>query len=97
VQNIVANRTTLPVLSNILLRADENRLELTATDLDVAISCTVEANVSKKGATTVPAKTFFWHLPRTFRPGNRIGSGREKHLFHPFRRILLPDQWHERG
>jgi len=59
VQNIVANRTTLPVLSNILLRADENRLELTATDLDVAISCTVEANVSKKGATTVPAKRFF--------------------------------------
>ena len=56
VQNIVSTRTTLPILSNILLRADGNRLELTATDLDVTISCAVEAAVQKPGATTLPVK-----------------------------------------
>jgi DNA polymerase-3 subunit beta len=59
VQNIVASRTTLPVLSNVLLRAEENRLELTATDLDVTISCVVEAKVTKSGAATVPVKRLF--------------------------------------
>ena len=59
VQNIVSNRTTLPILSNVLLRDEDNRLEFTATDLDVAISCSVEGTVKKKGATTVPVKRLF--------------------------------------
>jgi DNA polymerase-3 subunit beta len=56
VQNIVGTRTTLPALSNVLLGAGENGLDLTATDLDVTISARVEAAVEKWGATTVPAK-----------------------------------------
>jgi DNA polymerase-3 subunit beta len=59
VQNVVSTRTTLPILSNVLLRAENNRLVLTATDLDVTISCTVEATVKKEGATTIPVKKFF--------------------------------------
>ena len=59
VQNIVSTRTTLPILSNVLLRADDNRLDFTATDLDVTISCSVEGSVKKKGATTVPVKKLF--------------------------------------
>jgi len=59
VQNVVSTRTTLPVLSNALLRADGERLELTATDLDVTISCGVEAKVKKPGASTVPVKRLF--------------------------------------
>jgi DNA polymerase-3 subunit beta len=59
VQNIVSTRTTLPILSNVLLRAANNRLEFTATDLDVSISCSVEAKVKKPGATTIPVKRFF--------------------------------------
>lgn len=59
VQNIVSSRTTLPILSNVLLRAGENKLEFTATDLDVTIACSVEANVKKKGASTIPVKRFF--------------------------------------
>jgi DNA polymerase-3 subunit beta len=59
VQNIVSARTTLPILSNVLLRAEESRLELTATDLDVTIACSVEANVGRVGATTLPVKRFF--------------------------------------
>src|SRR5271156_6260914 len=59
VQNIVSTRTTLPILSNVLLRAANNRLEFTATDLDVSICCSVEAKVRKPGATTIPVKRFF--------------------------------------
>src|SRR5580765_5977092 len=59
VQNVVSTRTTLPILSNVLLRAEENKLELTATDLDVTITCAVEAKVSKPGSTTVPVKKLF--------------------------------------
>src|SRR6266850_4264230 len=59
VQNVVSTRTTLPILSNVLLRAEGDRLELTATDLDVTVTCTVEASVKKGGATTVPVKKLF--------------------------------------
>ncbi|MGD1083624.1 MAG: DNA polymerase III subunit beta [Verrucomicrobiota bacterium] len=59
VQNVVSTRTTLPILSNVLMRAEENKLEFTATDLDVTISCGVVASVKKKGATTIPVKRFF--------------------------------------
>ena len=59
VQNIVSTRTTLPILSNVLLRAEGDRLELTATDLDVTITSSVEASVKKPGATTVPVKKLF--------------------------------------
>src|SRR5882672_8743055 len=59
VQNVVSTRTTLPILSNVLLRAEGDRLEFTATDLDVTISCAVEAKVRKPGASTVPVKKLF--------------------------------------
>ena len=53
VQNVVSTRTTLPILSNVLMRAEGDRLEFTATDLDVTIVCGVEAKVAKAGASTV--------------------------------------------
>src|SRR5436190_2669059 len=56
VQNVVSTRTTLPILSNVLLRAEGSRLELTATDLDVTVVCGVEATVKKPGTTTLPVK-----------------------------------------
>jgi DNA polymerase-3 subunit beta len=59
VQNVVGNRTTLPVLSNVLLRANGDRLALTATDLDVTVSCSVEATIGQAGAITLPAKRLF--------------------------------------
>lgn len=59
VQNVVSTRTTLPILSNVLLRAEGEKLALTATDLDVTISCEVEAKVKKPGAATVPVKRLF--------------------------------------
>jgi len=59
VQNVVSTRTTLPILSNVLMRAEGERLEFTATDLDVTIACGVEAQVKKAGASTVPVKKLF--------------------------------------
>src|SRR5271157_2718738 len=59
VQNVVSTRTTLPILSNVLLRAEGDRLEFTATDLDVTISCSVEAKVKEAGSSTVPVKKLF--------------------------------------
>jgi len=59
VQNVVSTRTTLPILSNVLMRAEGERLEFTATDLDVTITCGVEAKVTKAGASTVPVKKLF--------------------------------------
>lgn len=68
VQNVVSTRTTLPVLSNVLLRAEGDRLALTATDLDVTISCSVAATVKKPGATTLPVKKLFGII-RELNPG----------------------------
>jgi DNA polymerase-3 subunit beta len=59
VQNIVSTRTTLPILSNVLLQAGKDGLSLTTTDLDVSVRCVVEAEVSKPGATTLPARKLF--------------------------------------
>src|SRR5207249_8261866 len=59
VQNVVSTRTTLPILSNVLMRAEGDRLEFTATDLDVTVACSVEAKVKKGGASTVPVKKLF--------------------------------------
>lgn len=59
VQNIVSTRTTLPILSNVLIRADGDRAEFTATDLDVTVSCTVECKVKTPGSTTLPVKKLF--------------------------------------
>jgi len=59
VQNVVGSRTTLPILSNVLMRAEGGRVEFTATDLDISVSCTVEAKVLQPGATTLPVKKLF--------------------------------------
>ena len=59
VQNVVSSRTTLPILSNVLMRAEGDRIEFTATDLDVTIACSVEAKVKKTGVSTVPVKKLF--------------------------------------
>ena len=59
VQNVVGTRSTLPILSNVLLVAGENSLELRATDLEVSIHATVAAKVEREGASTLPAKRMF--------------------------------------
>ena len=59
VQNVVSTRTTLPILSNVLLQASEGEIRLTTTDLDVGVRGSVEAQVERSGATTLPARRLF--------------------------------------
>ena len=59
VQNVVSTRTTLPILSNVLLQADGDEIHLTTTDLDVGVRGSCEAQVDKAGATTLPARRLF--------------------------------------
>lgn len=56
VSHAVAGKSTLPVLSNILLATDEGRLKLAATNLEVGITCWIGARIEEEGAITVPAK-----------------------------------------
>jgi DNA polymerase III subunit beta len=59
VQNVVSTRTTLPILSNVLLQAKEGTVNLTTTDLDVGVRGGFEASVDKAGASTLPARRLF--------------------------------------
>ncbi len=58
VSRAVSPRTTLPVLSNVLVATDEGRLRLSATNLELGITCWVGAKVEEEGSTTAPARTF---------------------------------------
>ncbi len=58
VQNVVSPKATLPILSNMLMEAQNGRLKLNTTDLDIGISCEVAVDVLEEGALTVPAKKF---------------------------------------
>ncbi|NWF84812.1 MAG: DNA polymerase III subunit beta [Bryobacteraceae bacterium] len=55
-QGVVEKKTTIPILSNVLLEAVEESLMLTATDLELAIRCHAPARVKSSGAGTIPAK-----------------------------------------
>lgn len=52
----VSTRTTLPILGNVLLTAENDRLSMVATDLDISVSCAITAKIAKDGATTMPAR-----------------------------------------
>src|SRR6266487_972952 len=56
VSHAVSSRSTLPILSNILLATDQGRLKLSATNLEIGINCWVDAQIHEEGTTTVPAK-----------------------------------------
>ena len=59
VQSAVERRTTIPILSNVLMKAEDGVLTLATTDMDLEINESVAANVDKAGATTAPASTLF--------------------------------------
>jgi DNA polymerase-3 subunit beta len=63
VQSVVERRTTIPILSNVLLRAEAGpnagTLALSATDMDLEIVERVPGQIEREGRTTVPAHTFY--------------------------------------
>lgn len=58
VQNVITTKAALPILSNILLEIQQDKLRLTATDLDIGISCVIPVDSQEVGAITIPAKRF---------------------------------------
>jgi DNA polymerase-3 subunit beta len=58
VSRAVASRSTLPVLSNVLLTTDGSQIKLSATNLELSITYWLDAHVEEPGTTTVPARTF---------------------------------------
>jgi DNA polymerase-3 subunit beta len=59
VHRVVERRNTIPILSNVLLRADDGGLRLKATDLDMEVTETIVAEITQPGATTVPAHVIY--------------------------------------
>ncbi|MCI0472608.1 MAG: DNA polymerase III subunit beta [Ignavibacteria bacterium] len=59
IQGVIERKTTIPILSNLLIRAKEDRIDLEATDLEVGLKCKAEGKVSKKGELTVNARKLF--------------------------------------
>jgi DNA polymerase III subunit beta len=55
-QGVVEKKTTIPILSNVLLEAKNDRITLTATDLELGIRCSCAAKVKKEGSGTIPAR-----------------------------------------
>src|SRR5438105_13879614 len=59
VHRVVEKRNTIPILANVLIKADQSRLAFKATDLDLEVTETIAAEVGPGGATTVPAHMFY--------------------------------------
>ena len=55
-QGVVEKKTTIPILSNVLIEASGDRIVLTATDLELGIRCSFPAKVKKAGGSTIPAR-----------------------------------------
>src|SRR5258708_26859092 len=55
-QGVVEKKTTIPILSNVLLEAREDRLFLTATDLELGLRTSCPAKVKREGSGTIPAR-----------------------------------------
>jgi DNA polymerase-3 subunit beta len=77
VHRVVERRNTIPILSNVLIKAERSKLSLKATDLDLEVIDAIDAEVSPAGSTTVPAHMFY-EIVRKLPDGAQIvieGSG----------------------
>ena len=77
VHRVVERRNTIPILANVLVKAEKGKLSLKATDLDLEVTDSIAAEVSPAGSTTVPAHMFY-DIVRKLPEGAQIvieGSG----------------------
>ena len=74
VQSVVERRNTIPILSNVKFEAPDGQLSLNATDMDIEIVETVDADVAAPGSTTAPAHTMF-DIVRKLPEGAQIELG----------------------
>ncbi|MBW2038379.1 MAG: DNA polymerase III subunit beta [Deltaproteobacteria bacterium] len=59
IQGIAERRSTIPILSNILISGEKNRLNIVATDLEIGVKESIEANIMEKGDICIPAKKLY--------------------------------------
>ncbi len=76
VQSVVERRNTIPILANVLIAVREGRLQLTATDMEIAIVEDVPASTVRNGACTAPAATLYEIV-------RKLPEGAEVELEHP--------------
>lgn len=58
-QNVVSARPSIPILSHILLNARDGKVNVSATDLEVGVNCSADADIEEEGTFTLPGRTFF--------------------------------------
>lgn len=58
VENVITTKAALPILSHILIETQQDTLKLTATDLDIGITCVIPVDIQEAGAITIPARRF---------------------------------------
>ena len=97
-QNIVERKTTLPILSHILMETEPSGLRLSSTDLEVGVTETCSAEIIQEGSTTIHARKFF-EIMREFPEGEihleqkeeqlEIRAGRSRFRL----RSLAPDEF----
>jgi DNA polymerase-3 subunit beta len=56
VQNVVSSRSTLPILSNVLVKAENDKITFTTTDLEVTVTCGATASIDQEGSSTLPVR-----------------------------------------
>jgi DNA polymerase-3 subunit beta len=81
VGRLVSKNATLPVLGNVLLKTDTGGLRLTATDLELGISCLVGGKIEEKGEITIPARLLADYVNQL--PSDRVSltlEGKELHV-----------------
>jgi len=61
-QSVVERKTTIPILSNFLFEASDDKLTITATDLDQSLNTSCSAKVKKPGACTIPARKLYDYI-----------------------------------
>ena len=71
VHRVVERRNTIPILANVLIRAEKSSLNLKATDLDLEVIESIAAEVAPGGSTTVPAHMFY-EIVRKLPDGSQV-------------------------
>jgi DNA polymerase-3 subunit beta len=70
-QGVVERKTTIPILSNFLFEAANDRLTITATDLDLSLRTSCAAKVKREGACTIPARKLYDYVKLLPAPTSR--------------------------
>ena len=86
-QGIVERKNTIPILANVLIEADGDRIKLLATDLEVGLRSTCAASIAKGGSLTLPAKKLFEVIKALPEIGKSFGGKHHSTVIHSIKKI----------